>query len=364
MYRTITLRILESFFRHRWLNILPLIIMMAASGAYLVVKKADYVSQGMLYINTPSLVKALDINNNNNANLWSSPAQVTTDEINELIATDAFVRAIIQKTDLEEYMTEGPVAVNDLFVAVREEVKVVSLGTNQTQISVTDENPKVAYQLVNSLIDNYIQWKINSQKTDSQATLDFYSNLIEQYKTEVDTARENLKAYISAHPEPIQGDRPFLEQFEIDRLNNQVNLSQDRLTAALTNEESAKLALSQIESNARQTYITIDAPEVAVEPTMSMKSLGLSIGVFLAVGAILSVGLVVLAMMMDKTLRFSLDVSQQLGLPVLAMIPDTAAGPALPVKSNKKLPPAAKQKASKRSKQNGEAVNSPKRTEI
>ncbi len=341
MYRTITLRILESYFRHRWLNLLPFFIMIAASGVYLAITKSNYVSQGMLYVNTPSLVKALDINTNSGTNIWSSPAQQTTDEINELMKTDAFVRAIIQKTDLEQEMTMGPVAVNELFISVRTKVKVVSLGSNQTEISANDEDPRVAYQLVNSLIDNYIQWKINSQKTDSQATLDFYTNLIAQYNTELDTAREDLKAYISAHPEPIQGGRPYLEQFEIDRLNNQVSLTQDRYTSALDNEESAKLALSQIESNARQTYITMDAPEIAVKPTLSLKALALNLGVFLALGVILSIGLVVGGMLMDKTLRFSVDVSQQLGLPVLAMIPDAGAS-ALPAKKQPKLlPPKA-----------------------
>ncbi len=330
MYRTITLRILESFYRHRWLNLLPLIIMIVALGGYLATKKADYVSQGVVYINTPSLVKALDINSNTtNANLWSSPAQLTSDEINELMKTDAFVRAIIQKTDLEEAMTEGPVAVNQLFVSVREKMSIMILGNNQTAITASDEDSKIAYQLVNSLIENYIQWKINSQKTDSQTTLDFYSNLIGEYLTELNSAREDLRAYVGAHPEPIQGDRPYLEQFEIDRLNKQVSLTQDRYTNALGNEESAKLALSQIELNARQTYITIDAPEVAVMPTMSLKSLALTGGVFVVIGVLLSAGLIVAGLLIDKTLRFSLDVTQQLGLPVLATIPDTTAQVAL-----------------------------------
>ncbi len=351
MYRTITLRILESFYRHRWLNLLPFILMVIASVAYLAVKKPDYVSQGMLYINSPSLVKALDINTTTNTNLWTSAAQQTTDEISSLMKTDAFVRAIIQKTDLEEQMTEGPVMVNDLFVAVRDEVKVVSLGANQTEISVQDEDSRIAYQMVNSLIENFIQWKINSQKTDSQATLDFYSNLIVQYKAELDAAREDLKAYLGSHPEPIQGNRPYLETFEMDRLNNQVSLSQNRYTSALDNEEAAKLALSQVESNARQTYIIIDAPEIAVKPTMPLKTLGLSVGVFLAVGVILSLSLIILGMLTDKTLRFSLDITQQLGLPVLAMIPENGSGVTvgpgkdrknLPNKKDKQLPVKAK----------------------
>ncbi len=337
MYRTIVLRILESYFRHRWLNLLPFLAMVVAAGIYMGVRKADYVSQGVLYINSQSLLTSLSDTSNSNTSWWISPSQGTTDEINELIKTDAFVRAIIQRTDLEQRMSEGPVAVSQLFQDVRTKITVLSLGNNQTEISVSDSDPRIAYQLVNSLTENYIQWKMNSQKTESQAALDFFSNLIKQYKTEVDASRDSVKAYISAHPEPIQGSRPFQEQFEIDRLNSQVKLSEERYTSALEKEENAKLALQQVESNARQTYITIDAPEIPVKPTMSLKSLAMNLGMFLVVGIMLSGVLIVGGFMLDKTIRFTADATLQIGLPVLAMIPDTTSrSTALSGKKHKK----------------------------
>ncbi len=324
MYKSLSLHLLESYFRHRWLNLLPILILAIASVVYLFVSKADYVAQGSLYVNSQSLLASLtDLNNNNNS-LWVTPAQATSGEISELVKTDSFVRAMIKQTNLEATMAEGPAAVDEVFTNVRKEIDVTTSGNNQIQVSVSDSDPVLAYQLANSLIENYIQWKMNSKKTESQAAVDFFDKLITEYQVSLDQTRAELKAYIGAHPEPVRGSRPYLEQFEIDRLNGQIKAAQDRYGAALDKEENAKLSLQQIESDTRQTYILIDAPEVPIKPSLSLKKVGLSLAAFYVVGIFLSIALIVAGHLIDQTVRFTEDVTAQLGLPVLAMIPEMA----------------------------------------
>ena len=284
--------------------------------------KADYSARGVLYVNSQSLLASLTSQKDSNS-YWVTPAQATASEINELMKTDAFVRAIIKQTKLESEMTAGPIVVNEAFVNVRKQIAVMALGENQTSISASDQDPIVAYQLVNSLIDNYIQWKMNSKKTESQSALDFFSNLITTYKVDLENSRTALIAYISEHPEPIRGDRPFLEQFEIDRLNGQISIAEDRLKSALDKEENSKLSLQQIESDTRQTYVVMDAPDIPVTTSTSLKKTAISLAVFLFVGLFLSAVLVVGGYLLDRTVRFSLDVSTQLNLPVLAVIPNS-----------------------------------------
>jgi hypothetical protein len=58
-------------------------------------------------VNNQSLLTSLSAVPNNNTNWWITPAQATGNEINNLLQSNAFIRAIIQDTDLEQYMS-GP----------------------------------------------------------------------------------------------------------------------------------------------------------------------------------------------------------------------------------------------------------------
>jgi uncharacterized protein involved in exopolysaccharide biosynthesis len=325
MYRQITLRLLETFYRHRWLYITPLIVMVIATGVYFTVMKRDYLSQGTLLVNGQSLLASLSSLTNSNSNVWVTPAQSTASEINELIRTDAFIRAIVQQTDLEDEMTKSPKEVNQLFVDLRTNFSITTIGDNQTLIAAANDDPKIAYQLVDSLINNYIQWKIKSKKTESQTALTFFSNLIDQYNKDVQTASTNLRTYLLQHPEPTRGERPYVEQFEIDNLTEEVKLAQTRYNNALDKEENAKLSLEQVETDAAQTYVIVDAPEIPTQPETSLTKVGLNLSVFIVAGLLLSIGLLFVSYLLDKTIRFPLDVGVYLGdLPVLAVIPDTS----------------------------------------
>ncbi len=328
MLKSVFLNLLERYFRHRWLNLLPLLILSMAMVVYLVFMKVDYVAEGSLYVGNQSLLVSLNnVSDTSSNSYFMTASQATSSEIGELMRTDAFVRAIIRQTNLEEKMSEGQTTIDEVFIDVRKAIGLTATGRNQVQITATTSDPVLAFQLVNSLIENYIQWKMNSKKTESQAAVDFFSELITKYKAEVDQSRADLKAYISTHPEPIRGSRPYLEQFEIDRLNGQITATQSRYTSALDKEENAKLSLQQIESDARQTYMVIDAPTVPLKPEISLKKLGLSAAAFLAIGAILSVALVVANMLLDTTVHFSQDVNLHLDLPVLATIPEFSSKP-------------------------------------
>src|SRR5215212_1489807 len=110
MARIFILRIFDSYFRHRWLNLLPLVLMLAMAGAYFQLAEKQYVSRGRLYVQKSSLLPSLTQLPVDGVS-WQSPTQVAVNEFNELALTEAFIRSVIQKTDLEANMSAGPEAV-------------------------------------------------------------------------------------------------------------------------------------------------------------------------------------------------------------------------------------------------------------
>jgi len=263
----------------------------------------------------------------NNSSFWTTPAQVTGLEINELLQTDSFIRAVIQQTNLEQNMGAGQAAVTTLIMNVRKDVWVTPLGDNQLQINGSYGDPMTASQFVNGVIEGYVQWKINGSQAQSEAAQGFFNDLIKNYQADLDAARQAMKTYLDAHPQSIRGDRPDVEQLEIKRLQGDIDMASARLSSALDKEENARLAQAQSESDARQTYIMIDAPQPSQKPETSLRQMAAKFGLFLAVGLILSLTAVVGGALLDHSFRFPYDVTNALNLSVLAIVPEANLKP-------------------------------------
>lgn len=103
-------------------------------------------------------------------------------------------------------------------------------------------------------------------------------------------------------------------------MQSTIDSAEERLKRAEDQEESARLALAQAESTVRQSYFVVDAPSRPLEPERSKKELLLTLLLFLVAGfGVTFLGIVGGALLDDK-LRFPIDVTHGLQLPVLTMI--------------------------------------------
>ncbi len=323
MIRLIVLRLLESYFRHRWLYLLPIVLMVAAMTLYITFVPAPYTAEGTLYVQQETLLSSLtSVRSNGFGFRYVTPSEETVGELYQLMNSDGFLRAIVQQTDLESRMNEGPKAIEETLTKARDAVWFRSLGNNMVAVNATFTMPRVAAQLVQSTIDTYTLWKTNISHDESVAAQDFFVDLVATYRNELDTERRTLTNYLISHPEPVRGNRPPEEAATIAQLSATVDLAEERLRNAENKEEDAKLSLAQTESNIRQSYFVVDAPQIPLEPKRSKKELALVLALFLTVGMVFSVAGIVGGALLDRSLRFPLDIGQGLQLPVLALIPE------------------------------------------
>jgi capsular polysaccharide biosynthesis protein len=320
MVRIVLLRLLESYFRHRWLYVLPVVIAVVAGGVYVLSMPPEYSASGQIYVSQENLLANLT-STNSGGSWWTSAAQSTVSEIDELLGTQAFVRTVIQKTDLEPRMAQGPDSVNETISYVRDLLSTQAVGDKLVEIGATGDDPNIVYQVVISTMDAYVQWKINSGYQESIAARTFFDNLIAPYQSDVDKTRGDLVSFLTAHPDPVRGDRPPAEQMELDRLKQAVQSAEERLSTARDNEESARLSQVQSESVTKQTYMVIDQPQVPQVAAVSSKTILTNMAIFLVVGIFLMVVGVAGGALLDRSLRFPIDVRHGLSLPVLAMVP-------------------------------------------
>lgn len=331
MFSLVTLRLLESYFRHRWLYLLPIALMIVVAALYPRTVDTKYIASGNIYIQRETLLSSLTALGNEGFS-WVTPAQATSAEINELFKTDAFLNAVIQQTDLGIEMTQGPQVERQTIDEVRSSIWTHPQGNNLLTIAASHRDPRIANQLASAIINTYIEWKINLGLEGSMAAQNFFLGLVNDYQAELDPVRRELTDYLTAHPEPLRGERPASELAEIARLQATVDQGVERLRAAETKEENARLAMVQTESDVRQTYFTVDEPSLPDEPTRSRKGVLIAMAACVAAGVLLSGMAVLGGALLDSTYRFPIDVRHGLGLPVLTMVPETKMNPVLSAK--------------------------------
>lgn len=317
--RSFLLRFFDILFGRFWLNILPIILLSAASIVYLI--QPLYVSYASIYIQRTTLLDSLIA-----VRIRDEPfggvqvvtvAQAMTNELNELIQTEAFARAVITKSELSEELNSSPDALERVLALYRESLTIQVQGDNLVEISVTADTPTLAQQFASATVETFRLWKVSRDVQDSQIAQSFFDEIIGPYQEELTLAEEDLLFYLERNPEPAVGARPIEEELQIARLTNAVITAENRLQEVLNKSESARLAAAQTERDVEQTYKVIDQPLVPVAPEPVAAKILLSL-VFPVVGILLSLGIVLGRCAADQSLRNRLDVREQLELPVLA----------------------------------------------
>lgn len=336
MIKLAILRILDSYFRHRWLNLLPIVIMTIVAVTAFFVTEREYMSQGIFVVQSESLLASIT-SVDNSAYSWNSAAQDVANEINSLIQSDSFVLAVIDETDLREELTAPGLDLKRYLTDMRGQMWAAVLGPTQISVNASDTNPEIARQLAQAVIDKFVQWKINSSHLESAAAIDFLRQKVADYTVQHQQAQDTLRQYLLDHPQPARGDRPDYEIIEINNLSSNVQFAGSRMTEAMNKEEGAQIAYAQVEADIHQTYFLIDAPVTPTRPALSKRQLALKYGLYIVAGGVLSAILVIGGAVLPLSLWFPMDVQNALNLKVLAEVPDMAweRGPIFPVRKRK-----------------------------
>lgn len=297
---------------------------------YILVKPPEYLSWGTFYIQDESLLSSLNSARDRGYN-FNTPSGASVEELSELFNSAAFMRAVAQRTNLESEMSADRRTVEQTLEEMRKSVWAESTGQRMIFIGSSHEDPVLAYQLAQSTMDTYVQWKINVSQHESAEAQGFFAELLETYRGELEPIRNSLTNYLIAHPEPVRGERPALESAEIERIQAELLKSEERIADAERKEENSRLALTQAESDVRQTYLIFDSPTLSAEPLSSLKGVVITFAVFVFAGIFLSMIGIAGGAFLSRSLLFPLDVQQTFNLPVLASIPEVEQPLSLPV---------------------------------
>lgn len=326
--RRFVFRFFDLFFRHRWLNLLPLVLLCIAAVVFLT--QPVYVSHASIYVQRGTLLDDL-IQIRIRDDPFSgttvlTAAQLAANEFKELIQTEAFAYAVIAKSDLSAELNGTPSQVRRVLREYREAFSAEAEGDNLVVISFEAETPALAHQFAAATVEAYRSWKISKDVQDGQIAQSFFEEIVIPYEEDVADAQDALRIYLEDYPEPAVGTRPVEEELQIRQLQNKLDLAEQRLKDVLDKAESARLALAQTERDVDQTYKVVDVPVVPPEPEPFYYKWALAL-VFPVVGILLAIFIVLGRCSADRTVVSRYDAEEEFELPVLAEVRAGRRGP-------------------------------------
>lgn len=318
MSKYVVLRLLDSFFRHKLLHILPLVAFTALGVWYVVTQDVEYQAKGVLLVEDETLLTSLTQVGGDSSG-FQTPADRVSSELNSLLQTDAFV------TDVASNAGIGSDLARERIERIQASIGAFAVGENLVHIWSNDIDPERARAKAAATIENLIQFHIDSEVGDSAAAEGVLDPLTEQYRDDLAVARQALTDYLVAHPIGEGETRPSDEQFRVDQLTAALTKADTRYSDALAKEESARLAKTQAESAIENRFQIVDEPKLPTSPLGRLRTRALMLAVFLLVGGIMTAASIVLGAALDQSVRYPLDVTTRMGVKVLGVIPDTSS---------------------------------------
>jgi uncharacterized protein involved in exopolysaccharide biosynthesis len=313
-------RLLETFFRRWWLYPLPAVLVIALGASIVVNRATSYHASGVIEVNRDSLLNEITSVRNQNNFGFDTPATYTTRQLNTLLGTDSFLDSVIEQAGLSTAVESGALARPD----VRRLLWASAEGDELVVVNSASGDSELSFRLAGAAIASFLQWEIDSDVTQSQSAQQFFESLLGPYQKRLDDAREALAIYVIQHPAVgLADDRPADEQVQIASLTEAVLRADDELSTARSSLSEAQIANAQTSSDVAQRLRVVDDPVKPLAPEPHRKKDVLSLMMFMILGALVSGAALVVATLLDRTVRYAEEIEGHLDVPVLAMVPNS-----------------------------------------
>jgi len=313
----VVLRLLDTFFRHKWLYLVPVVLMVGV-GLWAVTSAEDsYQSFGTVKVESNALLAELTGSQQDPGFGWQTPAGYTADSFNALLRTQTFLDDVVENAGLEQALASGQLTGDD----VRASISVYPDGMRLVKVVGTSPFPDVAHRVAEGAMESYVETVRAYEVSDNTVAIEFLRGKLPDYEADVAAAETDLTNWLADHPAPEEGERPEGELVELRRLESAIQTRQERLVDIQNDIAQAELSVEQKSAEVRQRYAVIDPPQEPTAAQPSTKKAIITMAMALIVGCLVSLAGVVIGTILDHTIRFPGDVKERLHTRVLAVVP-------------------------------------------
>jgi hypothetical protein len=159
--------------------------------------------------------------------------------------------------------------------------------------------------------------------TQAQTAETVLNSRLDRRQAELDKARADLAEFVREFPEPpIGAERPFDEQVAMDQLVAIAERADRQFSETLNQYEAAALVTEQTRAEVNQRIGVVDPPVAPLFAEPQRRATVLKMGLFTVLGSLLTITLVAVATALDHTVRREADIEAQVGLVVVATVPN------------------------------------------
>ena len=315
-------RVLETIFRHPMQLLIMLIFPVVVGLAIAYVLPRSYQSSASLWaLHRYEIIGATGPE----SDLQSTPSATQVAALSELLLSRDFTLAVAKSTDLASTLqlsSTDPQIVDDaLSQEITKHVIVTSRGNNLYEITYTNPNPHVAYQIVAAVIKEFQLQGEGFSVVEGEHLLQGYQTQLTQAKSAADSDAKTESQYLTDHPDLTKSganplNDPQYALLDAKRLQSQATLQNLQTTIATISQEIAT------QSTGTGTFFqTLDQPLQPNVAVSRLKNLEVAGGVGAGIGLLACVLYILMLVRRDRALYTALDLQKLTGHPVLMQLP-------------------------------------------
>ena len=255
---------------------------------------------------------------NLDASSLDTPAESQATALSEMLQTRSFALAVAQEAKLASSLG-GDVTDDALIAAVSQSAQVTAQAYDLFTIQYTSDDPVVAQQVVQAIIDQYNQEIKKTASAEGQNVLQPYQAQLAQAQQDAQNAQDAQTQYLAAHPQEtpdqLQAD-PVYQQLHL-----QVQQTQQKVQALQNIINALEEQIASHTTIADGLYRVLDAPAVPTKSVSRVKTLLLGGGAGLLLGLIAATLLIVVLMRSDRKIYTRGDLREVTASPVVMELP-------------------------------------------
>jgi uncharacterized protein involved in exopolysaccharide biosynthesis len=318
-------KLLEAFFRHKLLLLLPPLLIPAIVTP-LAFQSAPVVYETAVgvWVERPAYLQYQD-----GSSPWATPVQAQSGRLSELLKTRAFQMDIAQRTSLAPLVGNalGEARIADLLTR---SIGITAASDHLLVLRTQAGTAQLSFELCKALIDAFQEKVAADQADQSGLAVKFYQGQLKDAQTQLTKATQDLRRYATSLqlqvddqgqatsqnqivPSSMLDPRLTTLQSSVSTAQGQVNQYQSLLTQA-QQESIASLRGQQF------NFQVLDAPTLPTAPTSQLKKLIIYPIAAAVAGLALSALILVLLVASDRSVWSEVDLPA--GLRFLGGVPE------------------------------------------
>lgn len=285
---------LETFFRHKWLFVVPFLVVLAVAIAGGVYSSWQYESRAALWID-PNVVLDQSATTLTAPLTDSNANQGEFARLDALLQTDDFIGAIVQNVPKLNAEANTPEKRQSTIATVRKNLNVWPWQQNLLQFRYRGRDAAVAQQVVSNTISLFLAQRLADKVGQADKAITFLQAQQTGYQQQLATASTALSAFETAHPPDTRATMSDLDSLEFQRLKTDYQTILDHLRYLGGELDKAQFTKDKFQAQHTSTYVVKDAPLLPTSPDLSLQKLAAIVLVGLAVAVGLGFSVVALA---------------------------------------------------------------------